>query len=927
MKSRFVSWGTVWVLSALAVVLVAATIFVGIIQANNTPPGGTGADWPIYLHDPQRTDATNDTILSAANITQLTKRWTYKTGGAIEGAAAVVKGTAYIGSWDGYEYALDAKTGALKWKTFLGTIKAPNCVPPALGISSGADVEGNVIYLGGGDNYWYALNATTGAVLWKVFTGDSSAAGGHYNWSSPLIYNGYAYIGVASLGDCPLVQGQLLQVSLKTHQIVKTLNLVPDGQVGGGVWTTPSLDPATNTIYLSTATANLITQVLAQAIVAVDASTLSVKSYWTLPNASAVVDSDFSTTPTLFTDAAGDPLLVAVNKNGYAYAFDRRKSLAAGPIWQQEIAIGGENPVQGGSSVSSAAVGAGRLYMAGGNSSINGVGYPSTIRALDPATGKILWEDGEAGIVIGALVYDNGLVIADAGDMLVILNAATGKRLYTYKLDDDIYVSPTVAQGQILTGSFSGTIYAFGLSGKTQAPPQDTHCPNGWTCQDVGNAAPSGTETFANGTWSVKAGGAGLTGVTDGFRLLTRQMSDNVQISAQVAFQIGAASSAQAGVLVRQTADADSPYYGIFVTPNKQVEVQYRTAFDGDTTSANTVFEGALPLYVEIVRSGDTFQAATSTDGKTYTLVPGTTTTITMPAQVLVVLALSFHATGSSVRASFQQVTAGAPTSAPVPMPSPTPCPASWNCADMGNPILVGDQSLTGGTWDVEGSGEDISGYGDQFHYVWQTLAADGTLSARILSQNGSDASAKTGLMIRQSASGGSAFYGVFVTPKYGVEVFYRTIQGLQAELISTTIASATPVYLQIARSGDTFTTYTSNDGVNWTPVIGTSVVLKWTGTALAGLAVTAHNPSALNSANFSHVTLTTSAQPPPNGCPQNWNCADIGYPPSGSQIYLNGTWTIQAGGGDIWDIADQFRYVWQTLPGDGAISAQRSEE
>src|SRR5579871_1038180 len=94
MKSRFVSWGTVWVLSALAVVLVAATIFVGIIQANNTPPGGTGADWPIYLHDPQRTDATNDTILSAANITQLTKRWTYKTGGAIEGAAAVVKGTA-----------------------------------------------------------------------------------------------------------------------------------------------------------------------------------------------------------------------------------------------------------------------------------------------------------------------------------------------------------------------------------------------------------------------------------------------------------------------------------------------------------------------------------------------------------------------------------------------------------------------------------------------------------------------------------------------------------------------------------------------------------------------------------------------------------------------------------------------------------------
>src|SRR5579885_2614276 len=123
MKSRLISWGSVWILAALAIVLVAASVFVAIRQIGDTPPSGAGADWPIYLHDPQRTSASNDTILSSADITRLTKHWTFKTGGVIAGAAAVVKGTVYVGSWDGYEYALDANTGKLKWKTFLGIVK------------------------------------------------------------------------------------------------------------------------------------------------------------------------------------------------------------------------------------------------------------------------------------------------------------------------------------------------------------------------------------------------------------------------------------------------------------------------------------------------------------------------------------------------------------------------------------------------------------------------------------------------------------------------------------------------------------------------------------------------------------------------------------------------------------------------------------
>src|SRR6185437_3728875 len=145
--------------------------------------------------------------------------------------------------------------------------------------------------------------------------GRQQRTSGHYNWSSPLIYNGYAYIGVAGNCDSPLAQGQLLQVDLTTHQVVNTYNAVPNGQIGGGIWTSPSIDASTNTIYVTTGTKGDPSQTQSQAIVALDAGTLKVKSYWQLPDSQAVGDSDWGTTPILFSDSAGHPLVAATNKN------------------------------------------------------------------------------------------------------------------------------------------------------------------------------------------------------------------------------------------------------------------------------------------------------------------------------------------------------------------------------------------------------------------------------------------------------------------------------------------------------------------------------------------------------------------------------------------------------------------------------------
>jgi polyvinyl alcohol dehydrogenase (cytochrome) len=428
-------------------------------------------DWPMYLHDAARSSASGETSISPSNAGSLVKVWSFKTGGGVAASPTVVGGVVYVGSWDGYEYALDAATGALKWKTYLGVTNYGNTscpFPTDVGVTSSATVQNGVVYVGGGDTYWYALNASNGNVLWRIYTGDNSPSGGHYNWSSPLIYNGSAYIGIASLDDCPLVQGQLLRVNLKNKKVVATWNAVPNGQVGGGVWTSPTLDAATNTMYLTTGTQTLSAQPYAQAFVALDATTLAVKGSWQVPPADQVSDGDWGTTPNLLPGG----LVAATNKNGIVYAF-QRSNISAGPVWQQRIANGGACPTCGEGSVSSGAVGGGEFFAGGGITSVGNVNFNGSVSAFDPATGKVQWRQGLQGWVIPAVAYVNGLVLAGSGPNLLALNAATGKQLFGYATGDNIWSAPSVSGGRIYVGSQDGNVYAFAV-GTSSGPPPNT---------------------------------------------------------------------------------------------------------------------------------------------------------------------------------------------------------------------------------------------------------------------------------------------------------------------------------------------------------------------------------------------------------------------------------------------------------------------
>ncbi len=429
----------------------------------------------------------------------LQSQWTGRTGAFIAAKPATSAGVVYVGSWDGYEYAYDEASGALRWRTNLGqtTGLCPETV--TAGVTSSPWLEGGAAYLGGGDSNWYALDVASGAVRWSIGLGDNSTTGGLYNWSSPIVYGGHAYVGTSSLCDGPLVQGKVLRVNVTTHQVDTVWKVVADNQVGGTIWTSPVVDPASNTVFVTTGTRPAPSERYAEAIVALDATTLAVKSYWALPLDDPTPDADWGTSPTLFTDSGGRQLVAAINKNGILYAFSRG-DLGAGPVWQVRIAEGGGCPNCGDGSASNGAFDGQRLYFAGGRTTIAGKAYKGSVRAIDPATGAIVWELGLPAEVLGALSIANGMLVVPDRLALWVVDPTSGVTLYGNDLGSEIFAAATVADGHLFLGTGDGVVHALAYPASAGAGAARAQAPGASAAlaADAAGATPqSAGSTFA----------------------------------------------------------------------------------------------------------------------------------------------------------------------------------------------------------------------------------------------------------------------------------------------------------------------------------------------------------------------------------------------------------------------------------------------
>jgi outer membrane protein assembly factor BamB len=443
----------------LFVILLAGVIIFGLVGV------AAADDWAQYGHDANHSGADGgQSALSVQTAAALSVRWSFPTGGVIADTPAVANGTVFFGSWDGYLYAVDAVSGSLKWKSYLGTDSSVACDLGTVGITSSPGVANGVVYVGGGDGNLYALDALTGQTKWKIFVGDNSA--GNYDWSSPsLLGNGLLFLGVASLCDSPLVPGKLLEIDTNQQKIVATANLTPTGKIGASVWASASSLPTGGTVFVTDGNPETSSDgdALAVSLLALSWNGLTVEDGWQVPASQQIYDSDWGSSPVPFQTSSGAWRVGASNKNGHYYAFDVT-NIGKGPVWEISLANPGSSPEQGQGSIVTAADDGRTLYVAGGNTTINGVAYPGSVRALNPDDGSAIWQDGAAsGFVLGALATANGLLVDGAGPAIEVRNTSNGNILYSYTTGAQIYGGAAIANSWIYVGSTDGNLYALGL--------------------------------------------------------------------------------------------------------------------------------------------------------------------------------------------------------------------------------------------------------------------------------------------------------------------------------------------------------------------------------------------------------------------------------------------------------------------------------
>jgi hypothetical protein len=179
----------------------------------------------------------------------------------------------------------------------------------------------------------------------------------------------------------------------------------------------------------------------------------------------------------------------------------------------------------------------------------------------------------------------------------------------------------------------------------------------------------------------VTGAGADIWGTSDAFRYAYVTVTGNCTMIARVASVQNIDGWSKAGIMIRDSLNANAVNAYIAATPGNGVTWQYRTSTGGNSGNSATAGLSA-PYWVKLVRNGNTFTGFRSSDGVIWTQ-QGTSQTFTMASTAYIGLALTSHNSSSLCTATFDNVTAPGWVNV-----TPPPAPASlaatvtnWNVA------------------------------------------------------------------------------------------------------------------------------------------------------------------------------------------------------------------------------------------------------
>jgi regulation of enolase protein 1 (concanavalin A-like superfamily) len=319
----------------------------------------------------------------------------------------------------------------------------------------------------------------------------------------------------------------------------------------------------------------------------------------------------------------------------------------------------------------------------------------------------------------------------------------------------------------------------------------------------------------------------------------TISMSQNVYIGLAV-------SANNNSALVTATFDNVSitvpvPDFALLASPGNLSIMQGASGTSTVTITPQNGFSGSVSLSASGVPSGVTASFSPNPTTATSTLTLAASGTATTGTATVAITGTS----GSLTHTTTVNLTVNVAPN----------FPPGWLEADVGSVGTAGSASYANGAFTVKASGKWIWDVADGMHFVYQAFSGDGTIVARVVSAQGS-VYPQAGVMIRETLATGSVHAHAAYQPYPGPSVyFYSRASSGGTTVAQGTAVSGLPYWVKLVRSGSTFSSYASANGVNWVQ-LGSSRTINMSQNVYIGLAVSANNNSALVTATFDNVSI-----------------------------------------------------------------------
>jgi len=320
-------------------------------------PSFTATDWPTFGMNAQRTGNNPvETVLTTSTVASLHTHWTKDLGGPILtqptlAAGVNINGTltdvVYAATLQGSMFALNASTGAVIWQQKV-TPAHTTCAD--FNMSGGnigyigtpaIDRTRNRLYIVSGDGFLHAYDLATGADLpaLHVLIPDKADVSRTFVFGGPTLSGTSLYVTTASACDFTPYHGKGVQLSVTNGAILQ--QWYPDGATGpngGGIWGFGGVSVVRggSAVYALTGNAFASPQntAFAEHVVKLTSSLAVTASNAPMPPATK--DADFGATAPLFQPRSCPTMLAAFQKTGELFLYNQA-TIPSGPVQTLDI--------------------------------------------------------------------------------------------------------------------------------------------------------------------------------------------------------------------------------------------------------------------------------------------------------------------------------------------------------------------------------------------------------------------------------------------------------------------------------------------------------------------------------------------------------------------------------------------------------------